>query len=885
MFLVDLYNNKRLFENISPIDLAEMLFNGLMQQYPEAVKRYGHEVVGDAVMNYAEDAEDIHSMSDVDIAIQEILDDLANYLGDRTNELEPDGEAPLQEDLRKWFKEKWVRFGPDGKIRGACARGDDSEGKPKCLPQAKAHALGKKGRKYAAAKKRREDPDPERRGPAKNVATKKKTNEGVAEGSDELYQQAIRKYVQQVANNYLGGGNAHLYGASNFNSEMFGVDPKQAQQDFDALFPQYLKKLQGGGKGLAEGSTSHAELAKLAHDAYVAASRKGNGPMAAYYLKQYLKHKADAAKDKKGVAENKSVIPTEDTLTNVKKLWQFIKRNLYDLTSDASFQYDHYKKPYVDKRLTNLLKTADGAPITIAFDIKSDLQLKNDILYIPIGLMWQYRAVFDASTFTKKVMDLLSGQPAVTENEQSTMQEKTMCPECGGPAFSDLMLAEKQDACYHKVKSRYKVWPSAYASGALVQCRKKGAANWGKKKTNEAKESPTQDYQKMMNFVQAQRLSGVPPEQQVAVALFKELEKTKAFNKELDAELKAAEERLGVSAKQGELTGQELSKHRGELEKEKAAGAKQRVAMGDFEKVSAEREQASNRQLQGLTQKLEQLKAKPGIDPAATAALERQIAELEQKMQDQQGTGVAADKIAELERAIANVQQGETVDADAIQRLEQQFKAAETAAQTAKEKVGQVKDYESQIAKLNAEIDNLTKELKQDSGQITALNAAVADVVKPTLSAHNDELKQLDAESGNYEERIQELEMQIRNLLKFVTPSTAQTKPAYSITPANTTQFGQATETRFYFTAKATLAETLRTDFAMTQDSEGWYLTAAQGPAKLLEAQRAFGIPKVKQVKLKEVRISDYTGRAGTIGDENATSPIGSLPRQGRRPA
>jgi hypothetical protein len=83
----------------------------------------------------------------------------------------------LDENLRKWFKEKWVRFGPDGKIRGACARGDDSEGKPKCLPQAKAHSLGKKGRKYAASKKRREDPNPERKGKAINVATKKKTDE------------------------------------------------------------------------------------------------------------------------------------------------------------------------------------------------------------------------------------------------------------------------------------------------------------------------------------------------------------------------------------------------------------------------------------------------------------------------------------------------------------------------------------------------------------------------------------------------------------------------------------------------------------------------------------------------------------------------------------
>ena len=39
----------------------------------------------------------------------------------------------------------------------------------------------------------------------------------------------------------------------------------------------------------------------------------------------------------------------------------------------------------------------------------------------------------------------------------------------------------KKDACYHKVKSRYSVWPSAYASGALVKCRKKGAKNWGRK--------------------------------------------------------------------------------------------------------------------------------------------------------------------------------------------------------------------------------------------------------------------------------------------------------------------------------------------------------------------------------------------------------------------
>ena len=41
--------------------------------------------------------------------------------------------------------------------------------------------------------------------------------------------------------------------------------------------------------------------------------------------------------------------------------------------------------------------------------------------------------------------------------------------------------AAKKDAGYSKVKARYKVWPSAYASGALVKCRKVGAKNWGNK--------------------------------------------------------------------------------------------------------------------------------------------------------------------------------------------------------------------------------------------------------------------------------------------------------------------------------------------------------------------------------------------------------------------
>jgi hypothetical protein len=62
----------------------------------------------------------------------------------------------------------------------------------------------------------------------------------------------------------------------------------------------------------------------------------------------------------------------------------------------------------------------------------------------------------------------------ITESSQK-------CPHCGGPLVEYSGLMEKKDACYYKVKASAKVWPSAYASGRLVQCRKKGAGNYGNK--------------------------------------------------------------------------------------------------------------------------------------------------------------------------------------------------------------------------------------------------------------------------------------------------------------------------------------------------------------------------------------------------------------------
>ena len=97
---------------------------------------------------------------------------------------------------------------------------------------------------------------------------------------------------------------------------------------------------------------------------------------------------------------------------------------------------------------------------------------------------------------------------------QLVNESQMTCSECGGPAFSDLILAEKKDACYHKVKDSAKVWPSAYASGRLVQCRKKGAANYGNKSEGVEENIRVEPVARSLNSQSSQ----TPPKQNVYVA-------------------------------------------------------------------------------------------------------------------------------------------------------------------------------------------------------------------------------------------------------------------------------------------------------------------------------------------------------------------------------
>ena len=355
-----------------------------------------------------------------------------DYTGDE------DGE--LDENLHKWFKEKWVRFGPDGKIRGDCARGDDSEGKPKCLPQSKAHSLGKKGRASAAARKRREDPNPERSGKAINVNTKKKTNEA------ELDEACWKGYHKE--------GNKKMFGKTYPNC----VKNTNEEQELNEFAPD--------GFNGNDGEEFNPNLAKMAYDEGVvkgAGLADGATLERAMAINDWDKH--DGGIYSQHFAKG-FIAGRKDKIRHNNKQYNL---NL-KLMKDGSIRHG-------EQELDEYGDTAKGQKMLAKVHHRAADRVTSK------------KADTDPK-YAKKNQDTANAAyDRMTEEHHSES-----CPHCGGEMVSEELMNEKKDACYYKVKSRYKVWPSAYASGALVKCRKKGASNWGNGgKSNESIEEDQLD--------------------------------------------------------------------------------------------------------------------------------------------------------------------------------------------------------------------------------------------------------------------------------------------------------------------------------------------------------------------------------------------------------
>ena len=436
----------------------------------------------------------------------------------------------VNENLHQWFKEKWVRFGPDGKIRGDCARGDDSEGKPKCLPQSKAHNLGKKGRASAAARKRREDPNPERKGKAINVNTKKKSNEGIAEDTIDMpfgsisgpdvdiglqHRNEQRAYsglkklglvdtseqfltLQEIAQLMTDSSNFHLFafdtnpvrayikfikmiGWNKDNPTEYHI-PNNVQEgmEVDSNNPWGPQGRFVGDTGTAQISTTVPRHVFRAGDRVMykpTGSRATienlykNGTVARIHVASGMGGQYFDAK----VADLRPI-----GLDPLEEKWSQKYKSSINCSHPKGFSQKAHcagKKKH-NESIDNVMEmTCPDCGMCETHGDHSKDKLDELKCWSGFHRVAGTKAGFPGSCAKNKT------------NEEGVAEEK--CPECSGPMFSELLINEKKDACYYKVKSRYKVWPSAYASGALVKCRKKGASNWGNKS-----ESVTEDEDK-----------------------------------------------------------------------------------------------------------------------------------------------------------------------------------------------------------------------------------------------------------------------------------------------------------------------------------------------------------------------------------------------------
>ena len=262
------------------------------------------------------------------------------------------------------------------------------------------------------------------------------------------------------------------------------------------------------------------------------------------------------------------------------------------------------------------------------------------------------------------------------------------------------------------------------------------------------------DYINMLNFVKGSGLEGVPADQQVAVALFKELQKQQQKNTQLGRELSAAERRIDQATASGDMYGQELATHQAELDRERGEIDKQREKMGQIDQQYADRAQASEQQMRTLTDQLSQLKTKPGVDQSTAETLQNQIEKLQKE-------GIGQDKYKELQKNIETIQGMQQVDDRVIQDLVAQIKSAESAAADAvqtKQELGQ--DLEKQLAHF--------KEVEQT---VTGLRQQVND---------------LELDRNLNDQAIVDLSTAIGNLRKAM-PKKDKTSPQQTPTPAPVT--------------------------------------------------------------------------------------------------
>ena len=334
--------------------------------------------------------------------------------------------------LHKWFKGSKSKDGKAGwvnvKTGGTCASDEPGEGTPKCVSSAKRASMTKAERESASRRKKAADPNQQQKsGAAKPtyVATDKKK---MKESKDVL---EVAKELTKASKMHKGQADKLKKHADEMKEQKncgCGQDP--------CITYGKQKKVDEGLKHVVDGER-YLKLPKIYEKQ---AKRKDD-------FRSALGKAKDAVTDKLG----KTNTARDGVKDSSKRI--FTMQNSYEpegKTVDEAC-WKGYRAKGMKKKGGKLVPNCKPIGET------TDAQLKA-----------QEKAVFELE---KKEANANRAKAMKKRKEEISEEDKK------GKGSGT------KDACYHKVKASAKVWPSAYASGRLVQCRKKGAANYGKSKS------------------------------------------------------------------------------------------------------------------------------------------------------------------------------------------------------------------------------------------------------------------------------------------------------------------------------------------------------------------------------------------------------------------
>ncbi len=443
-----------------------------------------------------------------------------------------------EEGLRAWFGKSRSKGGKPGWVQVVsgkpCARQPGQKSTPKCVSSSKRASMTDAERKSAQARKRKADPNQaQKSGAAKPtyVSTdpkKKKVSEAMnfSKFKSRAMDAAKSAVAKKSSSSYVGKRDAGAIAAK-----------KMRQKDQEKV--NFLPVEEGSSYGITRGSGkpsgAMAAFAKKGKEEKKKEVKKEGLTMMILGKEVELDEKCWAGYEKKGMKTMfgkrypncvKKTKKEEVELPNVTKQAKVVKGKRTGVLplSDPKTQIGvsgGYKKEEVEveieeKKMVKVklnpekkigVKVTDIGPggkevvRKNTMDEQAEVVTEVDMHALKSHeqrLADMKKSGQEKTGAYKKLSQSITDRRSKLQSKQKMIYDpaaKKVVPNKNYKEEAEVVTEVKdkkgkgsgtKDACYHKVKSRYSVWPSAYASGALVKCRKVGAANWGNSSKKES---------------------------------------------------------------------------------------------------------------------------------------------------------------------------------------------------------------------------------------------------------------------------------------------------------------------------------------------------------------------------------------------------------------